>query len=132
MARYILGRIPGLVMAFIMVSIITFSLMHSVPGGPFDEEKQPLPPEAKANILRKYGLDRAGLRAVFALHVESGPFRFWHPISKPDGNRHRFDWPGLATHPALGPDCDLFSFSFGLLLGNHRGDQSEFAGSISW
>jgi ABC-type dipeptide/oligopeptide/nickel transport system permease component len=32
--------------------------MHAVPGGPFDEEKQPLPPAAKANILRKYGLDR--------------------------------------------------------------------------
>jgi ABC-type dipeptide/oligopeptide/nickel transport system permease component len=32
--------------------------MHSVPGGPFDEEKSPLPPPAKANILRKYGLDR--------------------------------------------------------------------------
>ncbi len=32
--------------------------MHSVPGGPFDEDKSPLPPAAKANILRKYGLDR--------------------------------------------------------------------------
>jgi ABC-type dipeptide/oligopeptide/nickel transport system permease component len=32
--------------------------MHSVPGGPFDEEKSPLPPAAKENILRKYGLDR--------------------------------------------------------------------------
>jgi len=26
--------------------------------GPFDETKQPLPEAAKANILRKYGLDR--------------------------------------------------------------------------
>ena len=42
----------------VFVSIITFTLMHAVPGGPFDEEKQPLPPAAKANILRKYGLDR--------------------------------------------------------------------------
>ena len=32
--------------------------MHSVPGGPFDEEKAPLPPAAKENILRKYGLDK--------------------------------------------------------------------------
>jgi peptide/nickel transport system permease protein len=42
----------------VIVSIVAFLLMHSVPGGPFDEEKQPLPPAAKANILRKYGLDR--------------------------------------------------------------------------
>jgi ABC-type dipeptide/oligopeptide/nickel transport system permease component len=58
MARYLIGRIIGLIIVFVMVSIIAFFLMHSVPGGPFDEEKSPLPPAAKANILRKYGLDQ--------------------------------------------------------------------------
>ncbi len=58
MARYLVGRVAGLVLVFIVVSVIAFVLMHSVPGGPFDEEKQPLPPAAKANILRKYGLDK--------------------------------------------------------------------------
>src|SRR5437016_6486029 len=38
--------------------MLAFGLMHSVPGGPFDETNQPLPPAAKENILRKYGLDR--------------------------------------------------------------------------
>jgi ABC-type dipeptide/oligopeptide/nickel transport system permease component len=32
--------------------------MHSIPGGPFDEAQMPLPAAAKANILRKYGLDK--------------------------------------------------------------------------
>ena len=58
MARYLIGRIIGLIVVFIIVSVVAFSLMHSIPGGPFDEEKSPLPPAAKANILRKYGLDR--------------------------------------------------------------------------
>ncbi len=58
MGRYILGRLAGLLFTFLMVSIITFSVMHAVPGGPFDENKQPLPPAAKANILHKYGLDK--------------------------------------------------------------------------
>jgi len=58
MARYLVGRVAGLVLVFLIVSVIAFVLMHSVPGGPFDEEKQPLPPAAKANILRKYGLDK--------------------------------------------------------------------------
>lgn len=58
MLRYLLGRLIGLLVVFVIVSIIAFLLMHSVPGGPFDEEKSPLPPAAKANILRKYGLDR--------------------------------------------------------------------------
>ncbi len=58
MVRYITGRLAWLVFAFFIVSIVTFLLMHSVPGGPFDEEKQPLPPAAKQNILKKYGLDK--------------------------------------------------------------------------
>ena len=58
MARYLLGRVIGLVVVFIVVSMIAFLLMHSVPGGPFDEEDSPLPPAAKANMLRKYGLDQ--------------------------------------------------------------------------
>src|SRR3954449_2310908 len=58
MARYLIGRTVGLIIVFVIVSIVAFLLMHSVPGGPFDEEKQPLPPAAKANILHKYGLDR--------------------------------------------------------------------------
>src|SRR3954471_1246707 len=58
MARYLIGRIIGLIIVFFIVSVVAFSLMHAVPGGPFDEEKQPLPPAAKANILRKYGLDK--------------------------------------------------------------------------
>ncbi|MBI3455578.1 MAG: ABC transporter permease [Candidatus Rokubacteria bacterium] len=32
--------------------------MHAVPGGPFDEDKMPLPPEVKQAILRSFGLDR--------------------------------------------------------------------------
>jgi ABC-type dipeptide/oligopeptide/nickel transport system permease component len=58
MVRYLLGRIGGLILVFFMVSIVAFLLMHSVPGGPFDEGQMPLPPAAKANILRKYGLDK--------------------------------------------------------------------------
>ena len=36
MARYILGRLISLVFVLFVVSLITFLLMHAVPGGPFD------------------------------------------------------------------------------------------------
>lgn len=58
MLGYIIKRLGGLVVVFFMVSIIAFILMHSIPGGPFDEAQMPLPPAAKANIMRKYGLDK--------------------------------------------------------------------------
>src|SRR3954469_18264698 len=58
MVSYLIRRIIGLIFVFIIVSILAFLLMHSIPGGPVDEEKSPLPPAGKANILRKYGLDK--------------------------------------------------------------------------
>jgi ABC-type dipeptide/oligopeptide/nickel transport system permease component len=41
----------------IFISLVTFSLAHAVPGGPFDREK-PLPAEIIANLSRYYGLDQ--------------------------------------------------------------------------
>jgi ABC-type dipeptide/oligopeptide/nickel transport system permease component len=58
MVVYLLGRVAGIAVVFGIVSMLAFLLMHSIPGGPFDEEKAPLPPAAKANILAKYGLDK--------------------------------------------------------------------------
>jgi peptide/nickel transport system permease protein len=58
MLVYLFGRLIGIGVVFVIVSILAFVLMHSVPGGPFDEEKAPLPPAAKENMLRKYGLDK--------------------------------------------------------------------------
>jgi len=58
MVLYLFGRLTGIGVVFVIVSILAFVLMHSIPGGPFDETNNPLSPEGKANILRKYGLDR--------------------------------------------------------------------------
>jgi peptide/nickel transport system permease protein len=58
MIGYVAKRLAGLAFVFILVSVMAFVLMHSIPGGPFDEPNMPLPPAAKANILKKYGLDQ--------------------------------------------------------------------------
>ena len=39
------------------ISLITFGLMHTVPGGPWDREKK-LAPSVIENLNRKYGLDK--------------------------------------------------------------------------
>lgn len=56
MSRYIARRFIYLIAVLLMVSAITFILMHSVPGGPFDREKA-LPAEIIANLERRYHLD---------------------------------------------------------------------------
>jgi peptide/nickel transport system permease protein len=58
MLRFLVERLLSLIFVLFAVSIIVFVIMHSVPGGPFDEDKGRLPPAAKANIMKKYGLDK--------------------------------------------------------------------------
>ncbi len=117
MARYLIGRIIGLIIVFVMVSIIAFFLMHSVPGGPFDEEKSPLPPAAKANILRKYGLDKPlyeqYLRYMWsALHGDFG-ISFQSPTESVIDLIAR-TWP---VSIQLGGLAILVAFSSGLVFG---------------
>ncbi len=83
MTRYILGRLLSLLFVVIMVSMITFSLMHAVPGGPFDEGKQPLPPAAKANIMRKYGLDKPVWQQYLNYMKNALRFDFGIPYQQP-------------------------------------------------
>ncbi|WP_368490441.1 ABC transporter permease [Clostridium sp. BJN0013] len=57
MLKYVLKRLVYSVITIWFVLSITFLLMHSIPGGPFDDEKK-LPPQIKANLEQKFGLDK--------------------------------------------------------------------------
>jgi len=57
MTVYLIRRLLWLVPVLLFVAAITFVLMHSVPGGPWDRDK-PLPPTAVEQLNRKYGLDQ--------------------------------------------------------------------------
>jgi oligopeptide transport system permease protein len=57
MGAYLVQRVLWLVPVLLGVALITFVLMHQVPGGPWDRAKR-LPPDAVENVNRAYGLDR--------------------------------------------------------------------------
>lgn len=56
MGNYIIRRLLYMLAVLLAVSLITFSLMHAVPGGPFDREK-PLPEAIIENLNAAYHLD---------------------------------------------------------------------------
>ncbi len=56
MGTYIVRRILWLFVVLFVVSLITFVMEHSVPGGPFDKEKK-LSSDIQANLNAKYHLD---------------------------------------------------------------------------
>lgn len=58
MFGYIIRRLISICVTFVVVSILLFVMMHSIPGGPFDATEMPLSEAAKATIMAKYGLDQ--------------------------------------------------------------------------
>ncbi|MBM4429574.1 MAG: ABC transporter permease, partial [Chloroflexi bacterium] len=78
MARYIIRRLLWMIPVLLFISIITFALLHAVPGGPFTREK-PLPPEIIANLNKYYGLDQpvwkqyVDYMSNIILHGDFGP-----------------------------------------------------------
>lgn len=57
MFRYMLKRIVAGIVTIWVVITITFTLMHSIPGGPFDKEKQ-VNPEVKKQMEARYNLNK--------------------------------------------------------------------------
>ncbi len=57
MVAYVTKRLLEAAFVVFMIATLTFVLLRFLPGGPFDAEKA-LPPEIKANIEAKYGLDK--------------------------------------------------------------------------
>jgi oligopeptide transport system permease protein len=58
MAAYTIKRLLCLGLTLLFISLVTFILMHSVKGGPWDEEGRSVPPQQVENLNRKYGLDQ--------------------------------------------------------------------------
>ena len=117
MVLYLFGRVTGIGVVFVIVSILAFVLMHSVPGGPFDETNNPLNAEGKANILRKYGLDRPMYEQYFnymgsALHGDFG-ISYQSPTESVLQLIGRA-WP---TSMQLGGMAILLAFTVGLTSG---------------
>jgi oligopeptide transport system permease protein len=56
MGSYVIRRLLFLIPVLLFVTLITFTLMHVAPGGPWDREKK-LPAAVQANLNAKYHLD---------------------------------------------------------------------------
>lgn len=81
MLRYIINRVLWMIPTIFAISIITFTLMHIAPGGPFDKDPsqgRPLSDQARTNLNRKFSLDQPWYVQYTtymwnALHGDLGP-----------------------------------------------------------
>jgi oligopeptide transport system permease protein len=116
MTRYIVGRVLWLIPVLLFVSLITFTLMHLTPGGPWDKEKPPSA-QAIANLNVKYNLDKpAWQQYVFymsnALHGDLGPSYTYQ-----DRSVTQIVLEGLPTTASLGALAALVAILIGVPLG---------------
>ncbi len=116
MTAYFIRRLLWLVPVLLFVSAITFALMHSVPGGPWDRDK-PLPPAAVEQLNRKYGLDQPlweqfGRYLLGLLHGDLGVSyrQSDRPVTEVIGD-------GIKVSATLGGLAMLVSVVVGLPLG---------------
>jgi len=117
-ARYFIQRAAGLLFVLFAVSVITFTLMHAVPGGPWDATAHnPLPEETRRALAHKFGFDQPlpvqYLRYMgSALHLDFGvPFESpGETVTDLIGRT----WPITAV---LGGITILFSIVVGVPLG---------------
>jgi ABC-type dipeptide/oligopeptide/nickel transport system permease component len=117
MLRYILGRLASLLFVLWIVSMLTFGLMHAVPGGPFDETNQRLPPAAKENILRKYGLDQPVWRQYINYMGNVLRFDFGIPYQQPTTTVAHLIAESWFVTAQIGLITILLSFGLGITVG---------------
>jgi ABC-type dipeptide/oligopeptide/nickel transport system permease component len=117
MIAFIIKRFFWLLVTMWAVFTVSFILMRSVPGGPFDREKA-VAPEIKRNLERRYNLDKPPLiqyglelQRVF-LHGDLG-----HCMNIADASVNYVIVQGLPISAALGILAMTFAVSFGVLTG---------------
>ncbi len=117
MIQYILGRLAGLVVVLLILSMITFALMHDVPGGPWKYGQRPFSDQQIAALKARYGLDKPLWQQYVtwlsgAVRLDFG-FSFKHPDESVIGLIGR-TWP-VTAH--LGLMALLLAFGIGIPLG---------------
>ena len=117
MARYILGRLLGLVFVLFAVSLITFLLTRAVPGDPFASGERELPEATQIARAAKYGFDQPILVQYgrYVWNVLHGDFGI--PFQSPSQtvvDLIKQTWPVTMKIGAL---TILISYPLGILLG---------------
>lgn len=116
MTAFIIRRVLWTIPVMWAIVTITFFLMHAVPGGPFDRDRE-LPPAIRANLERKYGLDKP-LFEQYTTYLENLVIRQDLGVSTRD-QREVTDIirGGLKTTLELGTSAFIFATIFGFSMG---------------
>jgi oligopeptide transport system permease protein len=114
--RYVVRRILWLAPVLLFVSLITFTLMHITPGGPWDKEKA-VSAQTVANLNAKYNLDKPAWQQYLiymgnVLRGDLGPSYTYQ-----DRSVTQIILSGLPNTASLGMLAALLAVAVGVPLG---------------
>jgi oligopeptide transport system permease protein len=116
MARFVIRRILWMLLVLLVVSFITFTLMHLVPGGPWSREKA-LAPAVVAALNARYGLDKPFFvqYANFLLGILHGNLGISYTYQ--DRSVTQILMQGFPKTAVLGTTAFVFAMIVGISLG---------------
>jgi ABC-type dipeptide/oligopeptide/nickel transport system permease component len=128
MLRFVVRRLLWLVPVLFFISVITFSLAHAVPGGPFQREHA-LPPEIIANLTKYYGLDQPVWKQ-YVRYMSDVVLRFdFGPTYASRGRRVN---DIFADHLPVSAQLGLVALLFALCIGVPLGILSALRQNTLW
>jgi len=142
---YFIRRLLFAAPLLLIISVIAFTLVHVVPGGPFDRERAPASPEIERNLRATYHLDEPVWKQYlrfFGLVWEKSDSGRWHraPASFNISYKYRSHrvsdiiGQSLPVSMTLGTLAFGFAMAVGLPLGfftaARRGRWPDYAGSF--
>jgi oligopeptide transport system permease protein len=131
---YFVRRIFFFVPLLLLISFLSFGLVHLMPGGPFDRERRPASPEIERHLLAKYHLDESFLKQYLRylngiVHGDFGPSMKYRNHSVTD-----IIIEGLPVSLSLGALAFCFAMGTGIPLGFftalHKGQWEDYLGSL--
>jgi len=117
MLRYFVERLISALITLLLIITITFILMHSIPGGPFDQEKA-VSAQVNQNIIAHYHLNDP-LWSQYCNYLKSvfGHFDFGMSYKNPDQSVNDLIKAGFPVSAAIGLLAVLVAIAFGIPAG---------------
>ena len=116
MLTYVVAALRRPARLAVVLSVVVFSLMHTVPGGPFSYE-QNMPQYMMENIAAKYGLDRRCTCSTSSWVAAMLQGDFGIPYQSPTETVVEVVLRAWPVTLMIGAISILFAFGVGMLLG---------------
>ena len=116
MATFVLRRVLLMIPTLWVIATLTFFLMRLAPGGPFNAEKD-IPPAAKAQLERAYGLDRPLGQQYLSFLTHAVRLDFGPSYKFPARQVREIIFEAFPVSLELGLWALLFALAFGVPIG---------------